>query len=299
MALARGKLSHAFAPGLAAIYYSRIDKVKKEHTEIVNLPKTPKSAYVEHWKMTGLGPFVKKNEGGVYTFDEPLPGDVIRYTHQTFGLAIRIFLEFIEDEQYGLMNRITAELGKSAALNKEMRAASILNNGFDAAFTGFDGQPLFSTAHANLGGGTQSNRGSADLAIAPLTAAIQAFDTWTDDRGVVEPRTPKKLVVHPSEYMNAVELLDTKTKPGGTAGDLTVNVVATKYNIVPVVNHYLSDPDAWFLLGDDHDMNMFVRKDDSFHNADDPLTDDAIYTGRHRLSEGFGDWRDTYGSPGV
>ena len=249
--------------------------------------------------MTGLGPFVKKNEGGVYTFDEPLPGETIRYTHQTFGLAIRIFLEFVEDEQYGLMNRITAELGKAAALNKEQRAASILNNAFDVAYTGFDGLPLIHTGHTNIGGGTQSNRlaADADLDIAPLAAAIQAFDLITDDRGVTDSRRPAKLVIHPSNYMKAVEILETKTTP--YSANNTVNVVSTKYNISIVVNHYLTDPDAWFLLASEHDMNMFIRKDDSFHNADDPLTDDLIYTGRHRLSEGFGDWRGVYGSPGV
>lgn len=301
MAIGRGKFPSAlYAPGLAAIYYARIDSVKKEHTEFINI-RTSKKAWEEDWKWTGMGGFTKKNEGGVYTFDEPLPGDTIRYTHQTYGLAIRIFREFIEDEQYGLMNRMTGELGKAAALNKEVHAASVLNNGFDDNFTGFDGEPLFSTAHPLLGGGTVANRPAvdADLDLAPLEAAIQAFDVHTDDRGVPDPRVPAILVIHPTNLMRAWEILETEAVP--YTDENTINVVKSKYSIRPVVNHYLTDPDAWFLLASkgNHDINMFIRKDDTFNNADDPLTDDAIYTGRHRISEGFGDFAGTYGSSGA
>lgn len=300
MAISRGKASKALAPGLAAIYFARIDSVKKEHTSIVNI-KTSKRAWEEEWKWAGLGGFTKKNEGGVYTFDEPLFGDTIRFTHQTYGLAVRVFFEFIEDELYGLMNRISGELGRSAALNKEQRVAGIYNNAFDPNFKGLDGKQLCAVDHPNLGGGTQSNRPAvdADLDLLPLQAAIESFDKWTDDRGVPDPRVPVKLLVTPSFWIKANELLKTLYKPD--TNENTLNVVATEYNITPENNHYLSDSDAWFLLADKdmHDVHMYLRKDDSFNNADDPLTDDAIFTGRHRMSEGFGDWRGVYGSSGA
>lgn len=301
MAVTRGKFAKAMAPGLASIFYSRIDKVLKEHEEFIN-KRTSKRAYEEDWKLTGLGPFVKKNEGGVYTFDEPTPGSTIRYTHQTYGLGIRVTQEMKEDEQYGLINRMTAELGKAAALNKEVRAANVLNAGFDTSvYRGFDGLALFSTAHTHLNGSTGANRPAveADLDLAPLRAAIEQFDQWTDDRGVPDPKTPAYLIVHPSNRMKAIELLETTLKPYGNEN--TVNVIASKYGIKPVVNHYLTDPDAWFLFAakGEHDVNMFIRKDDSFNAANDPLTDDAIYTARHRISEGFGDYRGTYGSTGI
>ena len=39
--------------------------------------------------------------------------------------------------------------------------------------------------------------------------------------------------------------------------------------IQPFIYHYLTDPDAWFLLASDHDMNYFDRINPRFKNTDD------------------------------
>jgi hypothetical protein len=309
--LTRGKFASLMAPGLAKIFFASVDKVVKEHERWINI-RTSKRQYEEDYKLAGVGPFRRKREGAVYTFDELLPGTTVRYTHSTFGLGIRIAREMQEDELYGVVNRLTQELGKAAAHNKEVRAHNVLNQGFvTTTYTGFtSGEALFATSHTNLDGSTQANRPStdADLSWATLKAAVEQFDQWTDDRGLPDPKKPAILLVSPTFAILANELLKTMTRPvidvsaaATTESDRIVNVISTQYGITPVTSHYTTDADAFYVLAakGEHDINMFIRKDDSFNDADDPLTDDAIFTARHRISEGFGDWRGAYASTGA
>jgi hypothetical protein len=301
MSIGRGKLSRLLAPGLAAIYFNWLKLRKPEYDAWINV-KTSKKAYEEYYKMAGLGRYVKKGEGQVYSFDEPLPGDVIRYTHQTFGLGFRVTEEMWEDDQYGIMNRLSKELAKSAAHNKEVQAHSVLNNGWNTAYKGFDGKPLFATDHPLLdGSGVLANTPTtqADLSPESLQAAVEYFETIVDDRGLPAQVTPKKLIVGPQNMFTAYEILDTQQVPYGN--DNTVNVLATRYGITPHISHYLTDSDSWFLAADksEHDLNIFIRVNDEYNAADDPLTGDSINTGRHRLSTGFGDFRGVYGSQGA
>ena len=111
---------------------------------------------------------------------------------------------------------------------------------------------------------------------------------------------PKYLVHGPSSIWATGETLGSEYDPTTTSSN-KINVVATKYNIVPVLVHYLTDSDSWFMLAEKstHDLNMYIRVDDKFRGADDPWTGDSINTGRHRLSVGFGAWEGTWGSPGA
>lgn len=301
MAITRGKMSRFLAPGIATVFFNRLAQRPKEFDAWINQRRSTR-AYEEDVQFGGLGAFVRKSEGGVYTFDEPIEGTPVRYIHNTFGLGFRVTEELVEDEQYGLINRLTKELAKSASANKEVLAHSVLNNGFNTAFRGFDGLPLFHTAHTRLdGGATVANRAAvdADLSVAALQAAIEIFENTVDDRGLPLNITPKWLVVGPANIWIANEILGSTQSPNDNRN--AINVIASKYGIQLVVSHWLTDPDSWFLLADkdEHDLNMFIRVDDQFNADDDPLTGDSINTARHRVSVGFGEFRGTFGSQGA
>jgi len=67
-----------------------------------------------------------------------------------------------------------------------------------------------------------------------------------------------------------------------------------------VVNHYLTDVDAWFILTDVKDgMKYFERRGDSFTQDDDFDTDNAKFKATARYSFGCTDKRSIFGSPGV
>jgi hypothetical protein len=299
MPATRGKFSPLLAPGLAAIFFQQLKLRSTEHTKWINMKKS-RRAWEEEYKLTGLGSMYRKAEGGVYTFDEPISGDTIKYTHLTYGLGFRVTQEMMEDDLYGVMQKMSKWLARSASLNKEVQAFSVLNNAFSASYVGLDGVSLCNTAHPRLDGGTaQSNKSSADFSMAELQTAIEAYENLTDDRGFKVDVTPKFLVHGPSLIWEVNKVLGSEYEPGTADND--INVVRSKYNVIPVLVHYLTDSDSWYLLSDksQHDMKMWTRVDDQFKNSDDPLTGDALFTSRHRLSVGFGDWRGVYGSPGA
>jgi len=185
----------------------------------------------------------------------------------------------------------------------ELREAllNVLNNAFDSDYTGLDGVELCSTVHPNLGGGTQANEPTTqvDLDLPALQAALEAFEDWTDDRGFKIDHTATWLVHATGDIWMAGEILESEFVPD--SADNAKNIVRSKYGIKPLHLKHLSDADAWFLISNKsgHQMKMYLRVNDQFKNSDDPLNDDAIYTGRHRLSTGHSDWRGVYGSQGA
>jgi hypothetical protein len=67
-----------------------------------------------------------------------------------------------------------------------------------------------------------------------------------------------------------------------------------------VVNHYLTDPDAWFIRTDvSNGLKYFERSGDEFGMDEDFDTENAKYKARARYSFGWTDRRAIYGSPGA
>lgn len=288
----RGAFSPLLAPGLASIFFKQLKVRKTEYAAWCNVKKSQR-AYEEEYKIAGLGQLVVKGEGEVYTFDEPLSGDTIRYTHQTFGLGFRVTEEMLEDDLYGVMNKMSAELAKAAMYNKDVQAATILNFASDSTFSGLDGIELGSTVHPLLGGGTGSNTFAdpTDFDMPSLQAALELFENWTDDRGFKTDAKPMK-VLHGVPNIWAVgEVLQTEKVPD--SNDNAVNIVRSRYGLSDQLLKHLTTTSDWGVISapGEHDLKMWMRVDTQFRNSDDPLNGDAIFTTRQRLSTGFGDWR--------
>ena len=302
MAATRGKFSPLLAPGLAAIFFRNLKDRASEYARWLPT-KTSRRAYEEEYKVAGLGQFVYKAEGAVYTFDEPIPGDTLRFTHLTYGLGFRVTKEMMEDDLYSVMSKMSKELSRSAALNKEVLAHSVLNNAFNTAYTGYDGTALISNTHTLLGGGTLDNLVTGDFSASALQSAIELFEAFTDDRGYKVMVKPKYLVHGPANIWEVGVVL--KSELEANTAENNINIIRTQFGIEPMLSHYLTDADSWFLMADKgsiSDVNgarMYVRVNDQFSNDDDPLTGDALYMGRHRISAGFGDYRWIVGSQGV
>lgn len=299
MTVVRGAFSHLIAPGYRKVVFDSYKERPTEGQRLVNMAKMDR-AYFDDVNMAGFGTLLDKPEGGKVIYQDPLPGLPKRYAPNTFGLGFRITEEMMEDDLYGVVgNKLSRALGKSVRNNFEVVAASILNNAFNTAFTGYTpGDSLVDTSHANLGGGTQSNRPAVDvdLSLAALQAAVEAFHGWTDERGLPIASVPKYLVVGVSNMWTAGVLLGSTLVPGGATND--PNILAT-LGLQVIVSHYLTDPDAWFLIGDDHDMWYFDRRLPRFSNTDDFDSGDAKFKVTRRNAAGWGDWRGVYGSSGA
>ena len=188
------------------------------------------------------------------------------------------------------------------AYTKQVKAAAILNNGFNAAYTGGDNQPLFSANHPLVSGGTNSNIPSTpvDLSESALENAVIQISLWTDERGLLIAAKPKKLIIPPQLQFVATRLLVTELRVGTTDND--VNAIKNNGSIPEgyTINHWLTDPNAWFLTTDvPNGMKHFVRTPLATSMDGDFDTGNVRYKARERYSFGYSDPLGMYGSAGA
>jgi hypothetical protein len=126
------------------------------------------------------------------------------------------------------------------------------------------------------------------------------MSAWTDDRGLLIAAQPRKLIVGPANAFNAARLLESEYRPGTDLND--VNVIMTN-GIIPegwVVNHYLTDPDAWYITTDvPNGLKYFQRVPLKTASEGDFDTGNLRYKARERYSFGWSDPLAIYGSPGA
>lgn len=298
MTMTRGAFSNLIVPGYRKIVFETYKERPIEGKALVN-SNTSKRAYEEDFPVAGFGTLQSKSEGGAITYQDAIQGTVKRYQWTTYALGFRITQEMMDDDLYGVMgNKMSRALGRSARNNAEIVMHAPYNNAFSTSYVGFTaGEALCSTSHALLRGGTASNRPATDtdFGLIPFQAAIEHFHNLTDEAGIPMVIIPKLLVHSVGDHWMVSQVLKSPKLPGGNQND--VNQAASE-GVSPHLSHYLTDTDAWFVLGDEHDVNYFERKPFTFSNSDDFDTGDAKFKGTRRNGSGFGDWRGIYGTQG-
>lgn len=299
MTMTRGAFSYLIAPSYRQLVFNTYTEAPTEGDKLVNMKKSSR-AYEEDMPMGGFGTLLEKVEGGPIRYEDPLIGEPKRYVWRTYGLGFRITQEMMEDDLYGVVgNRLSKALGRSARHNFEIVAHSPFNNAFDPNFSGWQpGVPLVSTLHTTLNGTTTPNRplADADLGQLPLQAAIEHYHGLVDESGMRAVFRPRTLLVGVANMWTAMQLTQNPDMPGTNNNDINF---LQREGIRPFISHYLIDPDAWFLLADNHDVNYYDRRLPTFSNTDDFETGDAKFKLTRRNGAGWGDWRGVYGSPGV
>jgi hypothetical protein len=301
MAISRAQLLKELLPGLNALFGLEYARYGEEHKEIYET-ETSERSFEEETKLSGFSAAPVKNEGQAIQYDNGQEAWTARYNHETIALGFSITEEAMEDNLYdSLSARYTKALARGMAYTKQVKGASILNNGFSAAVTYGDGVSLFSTAHPLISGGTNSNRPAtaADLNETSLESAVIQIAAWTDERSLLIAAKPKKLVVPPSLMFVATRLLETSLRVGTTDND--INAIKNNGSIPEgyTVNHFLTDPNAWFLTTDvPNGMKHFIRVPLSTSNDGDFDTGNIRYKARERYSFGVSDPLGIFGSPG-
>ena len=301
MAISRAQLLKELLPGLNALFGLEYARYGEEHKEIYET-ETSERSFEEETKLSGFSAAPVKNEGSPIAYDNAQEAFTARYTPVTIAQGFSLTEEAIEDNLYdSLSGRYTKALARSMAYTKQVRAASILNTGFTAA-TGGDGQPLFSTAHPLVSGGTNSNEPAvpADLNETSLEAAVIQISLWTDERGLLIASKPRKLIVPPALQFVATRLLETELRVGTADND--INAIKNNGSIPEgyTINHYLTDTNAWFLTTDvPNGMKHFVRTPLQNSMDGDFDTGNVRYKARERYSFGFSDPLGMFGSPGA
>jgi len=302
MAISRAQLLKELLPGLNALFGLEYAKYGEEHKEIYET-ETSERSFEEETKLSGFSAAPVKNEGSAIAYDNGQEAWTARYTHETIAMGFSLTEEAIEDNLYdSLSARYTKALARSMAYTKQVKAAAVLNNGFTNGYNGGDGVPLFSSAHPLVSGGTNSNIPStpADLNETSLEAAVIQISLWTDERSLLIAAKPKKLVVPPALQFVATRLLETELRVGTNDND--INALKNNGSVSEgyTINHFLTDPNAWFLTTDvPNGMKHFVRTPLQQSMDGDFDTGNVRYKSRERYSFGWSDPLGMYGSQGA
>jgi hypothetical protein len=258
--------------------------------------------YEEVAESKGFGLAVVKGEGSSVSYDSMAQGDVTRFTHVLYGLGYVVSLEELQDNLYFEVSKTrAARLAFSMRITKETVAANVLNRGFNSSYTGGDGVELFSTSHVT-DDGNQSNHltVAADLSEASLEDMCIQINLATDTRGLKIALRGRKMIVPPNLQFEAQRILYSSLQSGTANND--TNAVRD-LGVVPegfMVNHYLTDTDAWFIKTDCPDgLIGFQRMPMAFTQDNDFDTSNAKAKAIERYVFGWGDWRGCWGSPGA
>ena len=309
MAISRAQLLKELLPGLNALFGLEYARYGEEHKELYETEKSERS-FEEETKLAGFGAAPVKNEGSAIAYDNAQEAFTSRYNHETIALGFSVTEEAVEDNLYdSLSARYTKALARAMAYTKQVKAASVLNNGFSQNFLGGDGVSLFGVnsggsrvGHPLVGGGVNFNSPSVgvDLNETSLENAVIQIAAWTDERGLLIAARPKKLVVPPALMFVATRLLETNLRVGTTDND--INALKNNGSIPQgyCVNHFLTDINGWFLLTDvPNGMKHFERTALSTSMDGDFDTGNVRYKARERYSFGWSDALGVWGSAGA
>ena len=301
MAISRGQLAKELEPGLNALFGLEYKNYENQHLEIFDKESSDR-AFEEEVMLSGFGSAGVKQEGSAIGYDDAQETFTARYTHETIALAFSITEEAIEDNLYdSLGSRYTKALARSMATTKQVKAANVLNNGFNSAFKGGDGKELFATDHPTLNGTVRNElTTAADLNETSLEQSLIDIADMKDERGLKIAARGVKMII-PSALQFTAERLMKSSQRVGTA-DNDINAVKSM-GMIPqgyVVNNYLTDTDAFFIKTDvPNGMKYFERAALKTAMEGDFDTGNMRYKARERYSFGFSDFRGIFGSPGT
>lgn len=302
MPISRANYGAALWPDINSWYGESYMEHKVEYPQIFTTYKSNKYAEEDMSLVPfGLVPF--RNEGESVVYQSTRQGFKTRYVHFEVGTGFIITLNMIEDDLYGVTGRKNAQsLAFSMRQTKEVHAANILNRGFNPAFPGGDGSPLFSTTHKHVSGGTWSNRPEIgeDFSEVALEQALITIGKYEDDRGKRINVPIKGLVLPIDLEYDAERILRSPLQAGNSNNDINALKSLGKFPNGVALNHYLTDTKAWFITTKVTDgFKHWEKRPDTFTQDNDHDTDNLKYKATARYSFGFSDPLCAYGSPGA
>lgn len=218
-----------------------------------------------------------------------------RYIHKEYAVDIAIERKTNDDGDLANLTRVAARIGDSAAVFREVQAASIFNNATSTAtgFVGGDAVALASNSHplSPQKSGVQDNLYALSLTRDNLRTVREAMMAFTDDNGNKQAVTPDMLLVPPGLEDDAIEIVNSSLNPNNANN--TINPMAGRFQVVTW--HYLTDSNRWFLIDSNlmrQSLEWFERVPFSVGLRDgDDRTVRAYWRAYQRFSFGFSDWK--------
>ena len=247
---------------------------------------------------------VPKFEGSV-EYDDLSQGWKTQIVNLEFAKGVYVKRQWVDDEQYNMINGLISGLGDAFAVTREVDGADIFNKASTSSTyrtgdsnLGGDGVVLCSASHpySPNNATVQSNFSAYPLSIDNWDTIRQNAAALTDDRGQKIGVNLDTILVPRALERTARQIFDPKAQWEPGSAEFTVNMFAGGVSIV--VWDYLTDNNAWFGL-DSRLMKRHLKWQDrvalEFGRQDDFDGIGQKYRGYVRYGRGFTDWRWVYG----
>lgn len=301
--ITRSNHPDALWPGVKAWYGKQYDKWPSIWSQLFDDMDSDK-AYEKLIEATGFGLAKVKGEGASIQYDSDFEGAVTTLYHVVWGLGYIVTREEIEDDLYAAVSKTRgASLAFSMKTTVEIVHANIFNNGFtnSAPFLGGDGQPLFSAAHPTNSGAQSNLLTAADFSETALEDGLKQIMQTKNARGLnINPRV-ELLAVSTNDVFNAERVTGSPLRTGTANNDINATRAMGVLPKGVVANPYFTDLDAWFLKTNVPSglVSLWRRRLGDLEKDNDFDTENAKAKSTVRFACGWGDWRSTFGNPGV
>jgi phage major head subunit gpT-like protein len=261
----------AMLPAIDEVVMTKYSEFPDEYSEVFRMESSSRSIE-QTTEVTGFGQFSVVPEGKDTVYDQALPGFNKTYVHAQYSLGFRVTKVAMDDDKFGVVQKLATELGRSAKETKEVVAANVINTGFTSS-TGPDGVSLFNTAHPLIGGGTQSNRLSyaTDPDVTSMQLVLTLMRSTVDHRGKKIRIPPKKAIFPQNLEFVGAELLGGVDRPD--TANRAINAFKRRSGLPSfdswMVWDYLTDPDAWFVEGNVADTELRWYDREPFNTVHD------------------------------
>lgn len=259
----------------------------------------PSTKYQE--RLSSIGSLGKPTQfSGTINYGDIYQGYDKAMTHIEYTLGIQIEYALAKFDQYNIINKRPAALGRSFYNYREELGFNMLNNAVSYTPTDGDAVSLANATHPTLNpaGASQSNLGSTALSAVSLEAARRLMVAFKDDAGHPAGIVPDTLIIPDNLFEIAYEIVSSKGKVDGDNNN--VNVHYGRYKIICVPN-WLSDTNNWGLADSTlmkESCPWFDAEEDKVKFFKDKSFDTLVskYAGYMNCSSGWSDWHWLYWS---
>ena len=185
--LTRSQARDLLEPGLREVYDDAFQEEALVYPRIFNMLSSSKQDETDTG-FTGFKLHTVKTENASLDYDDPIQMYDVTYVHDEYALGFKVSEVLWEDDQYNVIKRKAAQLGRSARRTQETSAAGVFNNAFVSTVLGGDAQELASTVHPRSdAGSSQSNASATGITLTDtnLETGRIASRQQLDDRGLI------------------------------------------------------------------------------------------------------------------
>jgi len=300
MAIVRAAIRNLLIPTANAVFWDN-KTYPAQYKEIYTTVRSHMAQEIDvEMRPFGLAQF--QAEASPFAFDNGMgQRNLTTYVHKKVSIGFGISEEALTDNLYrNKFGSMVNMLKQSMNITKDILGAAPLNGAFTTFMTG-DGATLCSTLHPT-DGGFYANRPAvgSDLTEASVESMLTMIRRLKDLAGKPVHINAVKLVVPPELEWAACRLTMSTYRTGTNNNDISAIYNKSALPKGYIVNNYLTNPSAYFIITDAIDgFKHFVMQDVKVDVDTDFATSNVLTKVWERYCFGVTNPRAVVGNPGL